>query len=93
MQVEVTSLAPAASAADRNGSTALTALTRPAFSAATMSGKGICTYFTDEAFTPSADSTALVVSVWMFSVRFTAIVLPARSDAFVMPDDGIAATP
>ena len=43
VHVEVTSLPPAASAPARNGSTALMAFTRFAWSAAPMSGKGTCT--------------------------------------------------
>src|ERR1700744_4793595 len=91
VQVEVTSLAPAASAPDRNGSTALMASTLPDLSAETMSGKGISTYFT--APTPRPFSTESVVSVWMFCVRLTATVLPASWDGLVMPEDGSAATP
>src|ERR1700722_8154011 len=91
-QDETTCLAPsAASAPPRNGSTALIASTCLALSAVTMSGNGITTYFTVDGLTPSAFSTAFRVSVWMLLVRLTATVLPARSLAVVMPDDGRAA--
>ena len=87
-------MAPSAcSAPDRNGSTTLIALTRPALSAAAMSGNGMTTYFTEAGLTPSALSMALAVSVWMLLVRLTAIVLPASLAGEVMPELGMASTP
>ena len=77
-QSDTTCLAPAVSAPDRKGSTALIAVTRPAFSAAPMSGNGMATYFTLEGLTPAALSCTLVIRVWILLVRFTAMVLPAR---------------
>jgi hypothetical protein len=82
-------LAPSAcSAPDRNGSTTLIALTRPALSAAAMSGNGTTTYLTEAGLTPSALSAASAVSVWMLLVRLTAVVFPASLAGEVMPELG-----